>query len=81
MQKQKVFIIEESCYFKLGEEVEGLAVDGGVRVGDHFLTENQAVVLNEALSKADEEKIRRLVREMLKKMFWRLYTRSAFIVK
>jgi hypothetical protein len=81
MTKQKVFIIEESRYFKLGEEVEGFPVDGGVRVGEHFLSEEQAVVLSEALTKTDEEKIRRMIREMLKTMFWRMYTRSAFIVK
>lgn len=81
MTKQKVFILKESNYFKLGEEVEGIELEDGIRVGEHFLSKDQAVVLSEALTKADEEKIRRLVREMLKKMFWRLYTRSAFIVK
>jgi len=79
--KQKLFIIEDSNYFKTTQEVEGMLSEGGALVGEHYLPKEQFIVINEALTKVDEEKIRRLVREMLKKMFWRLYTRSAFIVK
>lgn len=81
MTKTKVIMLEDTRYFHQAEELEGFIVEGGVRVGDHFISEDQCFVLSEALSKTDEEKIRRMVREMLKKMFWRLYTRSAFIVK
>lgn len=79
--KQKLFIIEESCYFKMGDEVEGVVTNEGVRIGDHFLDKSQYVVLNEALTKTDEEKVRRIIRQVLKTMFWRLYTRSSFITK
>jgi len=79
--KQKLFIIEQSNYFQFGQEVDGLCVENGAYVGEHYLPKEQFIPINEALTKADEEKIRRMVREMLKKMFWRLYTRSAFIVK
>ena len=79
--KQKLFIVEDSGYFKLGQEVDGLCVKDGAYVGEHYLTKEQFIPISEALNKTDEEKIRRMVREMLKKMFWRLYTRSAFIVK
>lgn len=81
MTKAKVIMTEDTRYFAQTQELEGLVVEGGIRVGDHFVSEEQYIVLSEALSKTDEEKIRRMVREMLKKMFWRLYTRSAFIVK
>lgn len=79
--KQHVYITEDSLYFNKDQIVEGIKTNNGIRVGKHFVPESQYVVLNEKLTKKDEDKVRKIVREMLKKMFWRMYTRSAFITK
>jgi len=53
----------------------------GIVNGKNFISKSDFVFLNEKLSRADEEEIRKMVREMMKKIFWRMYTRSAFFVQ
>jgi hypothetical protein len=79
--QEKCFIIEESFYFKPGQIVEATKVDGGIKIREHFLEENAYIELNEALAPRDEERVREICREILRRMFWRIYTRNAFILK
>lgn len=79
--KQPLVILEDTRYFKMGDKVQGIVTEEGAHIGKHYVSKDQFVILQEAMTKADEDKIRRIVREMLKKMFWRMYTRSSFITK
>ncbi len=77
----KTFITEDSYYFKAGQLVEGKCIKNGLLVEDHFLTEGSYVVLNETLTSQDEEKVKSIIRDLLKRWFWRNYTRSNFVLK
>lgn len=77
----QVLILEDTYYFKAGEIVEGEKKDDGVMIENHFVNKDSFINLNEALSPADEEQVRRIIRDLLKRMFWRQYTRSAFMLK
>jgi len=78
---QQLIVLNESAYFKRCEIVEGFPVSGGFQVKEHFLADDDVVVLKEKLDKRDETKIKKIVRDILKKYFWRQYTRSAFLLR
>ena len=75
----KVLISENTYYFKKGQIVEGNIENNGILVEKHFVPKDSFIILSEALSMQDEEKVKVIVKTILKRMFWRLYTRSAFI--
>lgn len=77
----KTIISEDTYYFKRGQIVEGDVTGEGLFVENHFIPKDSFIILSENLSLQDEEKVKGLVRDVLKRMFWRLYTRSAFITK
>ena len=71
----RILIVENSGKYKAGTILD--SVDS---VNKSIPREN-FIFLNEALNRQDEEKVRKIVREVLKRMFWRIYTRSSFIVQ
>ena len=77
----KTIITEDSHFFKKGQIVEGELSKDGLLVENHFVSKDSFVILSEQLSLQDEEKVKNLVRDILKRMFWRMYTRSGFITK
>lgn len=77
----KSLIIKDSYYFKLGEIIEGKPVKGGLQINEHFIKEGSYIVLSEALTPQDEERVKTLVRDILKRYFWRQYTRAAFLIQ
>ena len=82
MEKQKVFITEDSYYFKKGQVIKGsLDETKGLTVGKHFLNKNSFIVLKEKLDKKDEDRIKQIVREIFKLYLWRNYTRSNLLLK
>jgi len=80
MQEEGI-VIKETYFFKVGQIIEGKKEKDGVLINEHFLPKESYVSLNEALSKQDEEKVRSIVRDLMKRVFWRMYTRHGFLLK
>lgn len=81
MSKNAIVILEDSAFFKKGQLIESYNVDeDGVLVEDKYIPENSYVVLKEQLSLADEKRIKELVRQQLKALFWNLYTKQSIII-
>jgi hypothetical protein len=80
-KKFPVLVIEDTARFKKGTILESYKkVDDGIEVSDDFLNESKYILLTEALSKEDEKKIRDMIREQMKLIFWNLYTKQGVIV-
>lgn len=77
----KTIITEDSHFFKKGQIVEGDLSKEGLIVESHFISKDSFIILNEALSHQDEEKIRSIVREIMRKVFYRQYIRANFLLK
>ena len=77
---QKALIINESAYFKAGDIVEGKVENDKLIIDEHVVEQSNFILL-EKLSRQDEEQVRKIVQDILKRMLWRLYTRSAFLTK
>lgn len=77
---KKALIINESAYFKLGEIVEGEELKDKFMVNEHAI-EPENYILLEKLSSNDEAQVRKIVQDVLKRMFWRIYSRNAFLLK
>lgn len=74
-------VIQDSFHFKKGDILEGKMVEDGLLLENKVVAKNHLVCLTENLSKQDEDKIRDIVRDILKKMMWRTYTRSNFLLQ
>ena len=82
MSKQ-ILLIENHKNYKRGQVLENcldLSI-GVLDTKDELIPREKYVYLTESLSHGDEEQVRRIIREVLKKVMWRMYTRSAFIVQ
>lgn len=80
-KKFPVVIIEDTAKYKKGMIVESYKqVEDGITISSDFVSESKYVVLTEALTKEDEKKIRELIRNGLKQMFWNLYTKSGVLI-
>jgi len=80
MSKEKFLILETSFFFKRGQIIEGKKTSKGLLTGEHLIKKGKYVSLQEALSRQDEEEIRKLVKEILQKMFYKLYIQSPIIL-
>jgi hypothetical protein len=74
-------VVKSGKHFKSGQIVEGQVKEGNLLVENKTLEKDSFVMLNEVLSPKDEERIRQIVRDMLKKFLYRQYTRSAFLLQ
>lgn len=77
---KKALIINESAYFKLGEIVEGEELKDKFMVNEHAIDPENYILL-EKLNSNDEAQVRKIVQDVLKRMFWRIYSRNAFLLK
>lgn len=77
---KKALIINESAFFHLGEIVEGEELKDKFKVNEHTIDKSNYILL-EQLNSNDEAQVRKIVQDVLKRMFWRMYSRSAFITK
>ena len=77
---KKALIIKESAYFYEGQIVEGNTAENGFSIDEHFVSDGNYILL-EKLNAQDEEQVRHIVRDLLKRFLWRQYTRSAFLLK
>ena len=68
----RILIIENCKKYKAGTILDSR---------DNTVSKESFVYLDESLNRQDEEKVRKIVREALKRLFWRLYTRQAFLVQ
>ena len=52
----------------------------GILINNQHIPRENYFFLNEKLSSSDEEEVKKIVKTIIQKMFWRLYTRSSFLV-
>ncbi len=74
----KVIILKESFYYKPGDVVEVKKISGGVIHENNFIKEKDYIT--EELTKEDQKKIKDMIKAQLEILFWRLYTKSPFLV-
>jgi len=82
MKKQFLIITEHKDY-KSGQVLNNClkTVNGILDENNDFIKSNKVICLTEKFSKKDEEEIKKIVRELLKKVFWRIYTRNSFLLQ
>lgn len=88
---KKVVILKDTAIYDFGQIVEGEESGKGLIVENsdfipntHYLEvrcDEYGRALKEDIDNNDVEKVREIVRDMLEHMFWRLYTRSSFVLK
>jgi len=67
--------------FKKGDLVKDFKLSSeGIVLENNIIPYDSLIVLKENLTSQDEEKIKKIVRDMLKLVFWRLYTRNSFVL-
>lgn len=76
-----IIITENSNYFKKGQLLETYEiVEEGIHVKGHFLDKSKFINLNEALTPADEKRIRMIIRSQLKYLFYQSFTKSSILL-
>lgn len=80
--KSPLLVITETFNLPKGTVVENYeSIEGGVITEKNdYLPSKAFIVLNENISKDDEKKIREMIRQQLRLLFWNLYTKQATIV-
>ena len=74
-------IIKGNRHFRTGQLVEGKVIKGELLIEGKTIKDDSFVMLNEVLTLKDEERVKQIVREILKKFLYRQYTRSAFLLQ
>lgn len=78
---KSLIILEDSAYFRKGQVLnEYQETEEGVIISEKFVKEGNYVILNEKINPEDENRIRELIRQQLKLIFWNLYTKQSSIV-
>lgn len=77
----KSIITEDSHFFKRGQIVEGEITKDGLLVENHFIAKESYIILTEVLSLQDEDKVKHIVRDIIRRMFYRQYVRANFLLK
>lgn len=77
----KSIITEDSYFFKKGQIVEGQITKDGLLVENHFIAKESYIILTEVLTLQDEEKVKGIVRDILRRLFYRQYVRAGFLLK
>ena len=78
---KKVLVIENSFFYNKGQIISGKEDKEGVLKEGRLIKKNQYVTLTESLNKVDEERVRDICREILVRMFYKLYTQSPILIK
>lgn len=80
----KLLVIENTNKYTEGTEIESKdckIMPEGLIHENNFLDKKKYVTLNEEISNEDLVKISNLIDKKLRLMFWRLYTKSKFILQ
>jgi hypothetical protein len=75
-------LIENTGKYKKGEILkEFKSSKKGIMKEKSFISYNNVILLNENLTKKDEDQIKKIIKEFLKLVFWRLYSRNSFVLQ
>jgi len=67
---------------KRGEFLESyISTEKGLISNNKLIPKGSFVYLNEKLSKQDQQEVKDIIKQMLRLVLWRMYTRSAFITQ
>ena len=80
----KLLVIENTNKYKEGEEINSSDckfTKEGLIYENNFLDKKKYVTLTEEISPEDLKKIKSIIEKKLLLMFWRLYTKSKFILR
>lgn len=81
MGKATAVITEDSAFFRRGQIVEGYKrVDDGIVLDGKYIDGDKLVFLKETLSGSDEQRIRDLIKQQLRQLFYNMYTKQSFII-
>ncbi len=80
---KEVLFLESSKNHKKGTILENFhpTVNGILDEGGNFIEKKNFIYLTEKLSKEDENKVREMIKEMLRLFLWRLYTRNSLLTQ
>jgi hypothetical protein len=83
MEATKILFLEDTGSYKKGTTIENCfpTIRGVLDEQGNLIKKKNFIYLTEKLSKEDEEKVKALIKEMLKLVLWRMYTRSSFITQ
>lgn len=82
MDKPAVIILESSAFFDRGQIIEDYELkDDGVLCENKFIPKENLIFITEDLSKADEERIRELIRQALSNLFKNIDRKSSTLLK
>lgn len=77
----KAVILEDSAFFKRGQIISDYKKsEDGLLFEGKFVNDEKVVYLTETLSANDEVRIREIIRQQLKALFYNLYTKQSFII-
>lgn len=74
-------VIQDSFNFKRGDIIEGNIGADGLLLENKVVAKKHLICLTENLSAQDQDKVREIIRDMLKKFLWRAYTRNQFLLQ
>jgi hypothetical protein len=80
---KQILFLQNCKQYKRGMLLENYVptVNGILDEQGNFIKKENFIYLTEKLSRDDEEQVRKLVKEMLRLVLWRLYTRASFITQ
>lgn len=78
----ELLIIKDTLQYKEGDIVTpSKTLKEGAYSGDNFISKKNYIILKEALSNEDLAIINTIIKKKFSILFWRLYTRSQFLLK
>ena len=79
----KILLLEKVNSYEKGTVIENCfpTIRGVLDEQGNFIKKKDFLYLTEKLNKEDEERVKVIIKEMLKLVLWRLYTRSSFVTQ
>jgi len=75
-------LLEDTKKFKKGDLIKNIKRSPeGIIKEDDLIPYDKVLILNEALSTQDIAQVKKIVKDILKLVFWRLYTRNSFVLQ
>lgn len=80
----EILVVKDTFHYKKGTVVNEKykEVNEGIEIGDEkrFLSNNSIIRLNETLTSQDEKRIKDMIRNQLKYMFWQMYSKQSYLL-
>jgi hypothetical protein len=75
-------LTENTNNLKKGDVLKDFKLStNGIVLNENIVPYENLILLKENLTAQDEAKIKKIVKDILKLVFWRLYTRNSFVLQ